>query len=131
MVTEQCVSTYTIQWLIGLLIYNAFLSLILVIFAILTRKILYEDFKDTKKINFLCFLVVFTGTTILFYWYLARIIHADTILVHTLLQFGNYAVILECHVFIFAPKLFPIVMKRLVGGKGYGTLYSCCYNSYN
>ncbi len=114
-VAEECVSAYTIQWLIGLLMYLVILSFVLITFAILTRKIRFRNFKDTKKIKVLCFLVVFTCATILFYWYLARVIDANAILVHALLQFGHYAVILECQGFIFAPKLLPVVQKRLKG----------------
>lgn len=114
--TEHCVSTNAIQWLVGLMIYDSVLSVVLVVLAILTRKIRYKDFKDTKKVNILCFVVVLTGVTVLFYWYLARLIQADPILVNALLLLGSLTVVLECQGFIFAPKLLPVLKKRLFHG---------------
>ena len=112
--TVQCDSTNAIRWLLSLFVYMVSLSAILITFAVLTRKIKYQDFKDTKKINVLSFLLVATGACSLFYWYLLRLIEADILLIHALLQIGHYCIVLECQGFIFAPKLFPIVKKILV-----------------
>ena len=110
---EQCVSAHVIQWLSGLLVYIIIMSLLLIVFAVLTRKVKYRNFKDTKKVSVLCFVVVFTCALLLFYWYLLRIIKANFILIHATLQFGHYCIILECLGFIFAPKLFPILRDRV------------------
>lgn len=112
-VAEQCESKHTIQWLIGLLIHTLVLSVVLIIFAILTRKVDIKDFKDTKKVSVLSFLVVITTACTLFYWYFLRIIKADVILIQGVLQFGHCSFILECQGLIFAPKLFPIIKDRL------------------
>lgn len=109
-----CVSDHTIRWLLIQFVYLVILSLLLIIFAILTRKIKYRDFKDTKKVSALSFSLIFTGTSTLFYWYLFRSIGADEVLTRTVLQIGHYCIILECQGFIFAPKLFPIIKERLI-----------------
>ena len=108
-VREQCVCDYNIQWLSALFVYVIIMCLLLIVFAVLTRKVKYRNFKDTKKVSVLCFVVVFTCASLLFYWYLLRIIKANSILIHGTLQFGHYCIILECLGFIFAPKLFPIL----------------------
>jgi uncharacterized protein with PQ loop repeat len=113
-ISVQCVSTYPLLWSGLLLVYMIIISLVLIVFAALTRNIKYRDFKDTKKVSILSFLLVFTCASFLFYWYLLRAIKADVIFVHTLLQVGYYCMIMECQGFIFAPKLIPIVKKKLI-----------------
>ena len=122
-VTEQCVSKHTIEWLLGLLVYLALISILLIIVAILTRKIKHENFKDTKKISALSFFVVLTLSFTLSYWYITRIIQANVVLVHAVLQIGHYFIILECQGFIFAPKLYPILKKYIKRH----TLYQLCH----
>ena len=112
-ISEECASVHTIRWLLMLLIYMVTLSVLLITMAILTRKIKYRDFKDTKKVSILSFLLVLTCTCTLFYWYVLRSIRADAILVHAVLQIGHYCTILECQGFLFAPKLFPIIKEKV------------------
>ena len=114
LVTEQCVSDYTIQWLMGLLIYFIIMCVLLVVVAVLTRKVKHKNFKDSKKTSALSFTLVLTLSIILSYWYILRVIRAHVVLVHAVLQIGHYFVILECVGLIFFPKLFPIVKKQLI-----------------
>lgn len=113
-VNEECVSKYTLRWLLGLLVYLILISIALTTTAILTRKIQQRNFKDTKKISALSFMFVLTISIILSYWYTFRIIKVNVILVHAVLQFGHYFLILECQGFLFAPKLYPILKNRLM-----------------
>ena len=112
----DCVSTHSLRWALLLLVYILVLSLLLIVFAVLTRKIKYHDFKDTKKISVLSFLLVFTCVSTLFYWYLFNTIRSGPsyTFVNTALNVGHYCIILECQAFIFAPKLFPVIKKRLM-----------------
>jgi hypothetical protein len=113
-ISVQCVSTHTLRWPVLLFVYIIILSLFLVAFAILTRNIKYRDFKDTKKIGALSYLMVFTCANTIFYWFILRIIGANTVLVTAVLHVAHYCFILECHGFIFAPKLFPIAKEILM-----------------
>jgi DNA-binding MarR family transcriptional regulator len=113
-ITARCVSSYSVYWTLLLLAHVILISILLVTFAFFTRKITYQDFKDTKKIIILCFSLVFTCTTTLFYWNLLSTIRAGTILVYAVLHIGHYSIILECLGFIFAPKLFPIAKRKIV-----------------
>jgi len=112
-VSVLCVSSHSLLWTTLLLVDVVLLSVLLVIFAILTRKVKYRHFKDTKKVAMLSFTVVFTAASGLCYWYLLRIIQADTVLVNAVLQISYYLVIIECQGFVFAPKLFPISKGRV------------------
>ena len=113
-VREKCVSAHTIQWLLGLAIHIVAMSLILLVVAIMTRKVSHKNFKDTKKVSALCFVIVLTLPIVLAFWYVLRLVGAHIIAVHSVLQVGHYSVILECMGFIFAPKLFPVVKERLM-----------------
>ena len=112
-VTHDCVSSYEVFWLLGNLGYLCCLAICLAIFAFLTRKIKYKQFKDTKSLTSLSFIIVFTTTLLVSYWYIARQI-GEIDLLFAIIQFGTYAIVLECQVSIFAVKLFPLVKSLVV-----------------
>lgn len=66
-ITEECKSSYTLQWLLGLLIYLVLISIALIIAASMIRKVWQENFKDTKKVSALSFMVVLTMAITLSY----------------------------------------------------------------
>ena len=113
-ISMRCVSSYSLLWTLLLLVYTVIVSVFLITFAVLSRKIKYQDFKDTKKVSILSFLVVFQCASFLFYWYLLDAIGADGVFIQTVLQLAYCCAVLECQMFIFAPKLFPIVKKKLI-----------------
>ena len=113
-ITEQCRSHHTIQWLLGLLIYLVVISVSLLLAATLTRRIQQENFKDTKKVSVLGYMVVLSLAIILSYWFFFRIIGAKVVLVHAVLQVGHWALIVQCQLLLFAPKLYPILKLRLM-----------------
>ena len=112
-VAHDCVSSYEVFWLLGNLGYLCCLAICLTIFAFLTRKIKYKKFKDTRSLTSLSFIIVFTTTLLVSYWYIARQI-GDVYLLYAIIQFGDYAIILECQGFIFALKLIPVVKSRIM-----------------
>jgi hypothetical protein len=97
---ERCTSNHTIQWLLGLQIYLVAMSLLLGVVAISTRNISHKNFKDTKKISALCFVIVLTLSMLLAYWYVLRLVRAHIVAVHGALQLAHYCIILECQVHI-------------------------------
>jgi len=111
-VSVNCVSKNRAIWTVLLLFYTGVLSGVLLVFAILTRKIKYKHFKDTKKVSMLSFLLVFTGVTGLSYWYLYSV-QNDPLPLYSVLQIGHYCFILKCQGFLFAPKLFPIIKEKV------------------
>lgn len=111
-VLEQCESKHTKTWLIFLLVYMLLLCVLLMVMATLTRKIKHSNFKDTKKINALSYILVLSLCVTFFYWYIFRLLSLDYLYIHSLLQFSHYAILLECQFFLFLPKLIPIIRKR-------------------
>jgi hypothetical protein len=112
-ISTRCISAYASLWTILLLVYIVILSLVLVIFAILSRNIKYHDFKDTKKISILSFVLVFTCIVGWFSWFFLHVIGADVNLGTASLNIATWSVVLECLGFIFAPKLFPVAKEKL------------------
>lgn len=112
-VVHDCVSSYEVFWLLGNLGYLCCLAFCLTIFAFLTRKIKYKEFKDTKSLTSLSFVVVFTTSLVVSYWYIARQI-GEYYLLLAIIHFGDYAIVLECQGFIFVLKLFPVIKSRIV-----------------
>ena len=95
-IAEQCQSQYTIQWSVGLLLHNIILAVVLIIAAVMTRKIKQPDFKDTKKVSAFSFFFFVTMVIGLSYWYILRTINANVILVHAVLQLSHYSLIIQC-----------------------------------
>ena len=57
-VTQECQSKHINIWRASLVSYSAILGLVMVLLAILTRKIKRKDYKDSKKINILILLLL-------------------------------------------------------------------------
>jgi hypothetical protein len=60
-IEQRCKSDYIFVWLLLLLVYSFLLSIAVATVAIISRKIRLAQFKDTKKINFLIFSILFIG----------------------------------------------------------------------
>ena len=67
-VTVLCVSKCVLVWVLLLLAYFIAMAVLLVIFSVLTCKVKYKDFKDTKKFIMLSFYLILTCVSALFYW---------------------------------------------------------------
>ncbi len=113
-ITEQCRSRYTLQWLLGLLLYLAIVSLSLTVIATLTRRVKRENFNDTKKLSALSYLVILSLAFILSYWFFLRLLGANVVFVHAVLQLGHWSLIIQCQMLLFAPKLIPVLKNKFM-----------------
>ena len=112
-VVEQCDSDYLIIWLVLLLLYLIILMVSLVVVAVKTRKIRYENFKDTKKFNALIFTLILTYSLTLSYWFTLRSVQdTDLVLEQAVLQFGHILSIYELMGFLFVPKIYPLIKEK-------------------
>ena len=110
---EQCDSDYLLVWLILLLLYLVILMVSLVVVAVKTRKIRYKNFKDTKKVNALIFMVVPTIVLALSYWFIIRSIQdSNPVTEHAVLQIGTSAMVYELMGFLFVPKIYPLIKEK-------------------
>ena len=111
----DCQSDSEFYWLIAKLLYFNGLNLVLVILAIKTRKINHPNFKDTKKVIALVFANVVTTCWTLVYYIVLQTINALPIYSYFLLSISHTLIICECQFFLFAPKIFPVLRRRLAG----------------
>ena len=98
-------------WLIPLFSYSVFLGLIMVLLAVLTRKIKRKDYKDSKKINILVVALIINASIFSPLWIVFRIISA-TILSRLAYNIGTMACALLCQVLLILPKTVPLVTRN-------------------
>ena len=113
MITSFCYSEHWQIWYWVLFPYYWILQGALVFVAIKTRKIRYKNFKDTKKVNLLMFLMLMIGVcgiaylvtffTVGLYSHSAIIVIAIQTLIPTACQFT-----------LFVPKIWPPLRKKVV-----------------
>ena len=107
-VTQICTSPN----IIGLILYDCeyfFLTIILVLLALLTRKIQRQHFKDTKKVNtfiYMEILIVYIFVPI------SMVIRNREIQVYLTFAGDNSTAIL-CQVILFLPKCLPPFLRHL------------------
>jgi len=104
-VTLFCGSNYFHVWISLLYAYIASIVFLVAVFAILTRKIKVEHFKDTKKVNMFVFISIATLTICFSY----STIFAQVGIIHAaytfeVLQYLSVAIL--CQVFLFMPKIW-------------------------
>ena len=115
-VVQQCHSSYMGTWIGVLASYSIILLLIMVILAILTRKIKRDHFNDTKKINTLTAVLLFHVCISLSLWLMLRVIGA-TILSKVMYTLSTMFTAVFCQAFLIAPKIVPVVYNRIKHGK--------------
>ena len=112
-VVQKCHSRYSIVWFVLTFGYSGVLGLLMMIVAVLTKNIKRERFKDSKKI---CALVA-----VLFMSYLAGCV-LWLFLRETGAYIGSkvfadlafYALPLTCQIFLFLPKIVPLLCNKLL-----------------
>ena len=106
-IEQRCKSDFAFVWFLLLLVYFFLLSTSIVIVAIKSRKILLAQFKDTKKVNFLIFSILFIGGSAFAY----SIIFSSTRMYYYIsayiLYFGHIIIAFLCPVTLFIPKIWP------------------------
>ena len=111
----DCQSDSEFYWLLAQLLYINFLNVVLVILAIITRKINHSNFKDTKKVIALVVAFVVTSCWGLVYYIVLETINALPIYSYFVISISHTFFICECQFFLFAPKIFPILRRKLTG----------------
>ena len=109
----QCEGDLTV-FLMLMLTYLVFLMLAVVSIAIKSRKIRMQQFRDTKKVNALIFILVLLAIQIPSYWLVLD--HSNDNngwRSDTVLHVGHILSVLSCQFCLFLPKIIPSVRKSL------------------
>lgn len=92
-----CKSSNLFLWLYFLIPYSVGLILTLIVVAVLTRNIRYSNFKDTKKVNALVFVLVYTYSFTLSYWMILQSIErGENYIGRFILHAGHILIVAEC-----------------------------------
>ena len=116
LIAEACNSDNTALWLYLLLLYIIIVPIALIILALKSSKIRYQNFKDTKATNAFTFLTIFIVSQSLTYWYF--ILTLEPLFTHTtetLCVSHNIIVLpLLCQIYLFIPKVYPPLNRFLI-----------------
>ena len=108
LVTEECQSNHLGIWLALYFGYSAVLMFIMVLLAVLTRKVKQHHFKDSKQINSLVAILFFIMCVSVPLWSLLRITGA-TILSKVTYTVGYTMTAFFCQVVLILPKIAPLI----------------------
>ena len=112
-VQTQCHSNHTIVWSTLSAVYDVALSVAIVAVAYRTRKIRFARYKDTKKVNFMVFLVLLVAISAWLYWYVftaSGLYHpAPTYIAYT----AAITIPFICQFTLFVPKVWTPLQKAL------------------
>ena len=111
----DCRSYGEFYWLIAQLLYIIGFNVVLVIFAMLTRKISHPNFKDTKKVTALIFSTLVISCWTVVYFIVLKTINALPIYSFFLRSISHAIFICKCQFYLFTPKIFPVLRRRLTG----------------
>jgi hypothetical protein len=114
--TEKCEADYVVIWINLLLLYVAIVCLALLILALKSSKIRYKNFQDTKATNAFTFLINFTVTLTVMYWFLLRSFEpnfSNSVSILIPLYITHFKLPLLCQVLLFVPKVYPPVKRHL------------------
>ena len=111
----DCRSDSEFYWILARLLYIIGLNVVIVILALKTRKINHSNFKDTKKVIALVFATVMASCWIVVYYIVLQTINALPIYSYFIIAISHTFFICKCHVFLFVPKIFPVLRRRLTG----------------
>ena len=110
----DCRSDSEFFWILAqqLYIYGC-LNVVLLTLALKTRKINHSNFKDTKKVIALVYATLVTSCWSFVYYIVLERINAVPIYSYCLLSVSHAIFICECQLFMFAPKIFPVLRRRM------------------
>ena len=110
-VIQECQSNYHNIWLLVVFGYSIILGLVMVLLAILTRKIKRKNYKDSKKINILVAALIVDTCIGMPLWIMFRSVNA-TILSRISYNIGTLVAAVLCQVILILPKILPLVVRK-------------------
>ena len=110
-IIEDCQCTYPNVWFALLFVCSFLLAFAVVVVAFKSRKIRLAQFKDTKKVNLLIFLIIFIGCSTFGYWYIFSITDNHRITSTYILFAGHIIAAFVTQFTLFVPKVWPPFIK--------------------
>ena len=110
-VIQECQSKHPVIWLTLLFGYSVILTLVMVLLAVLTRKIKRKNYKDSKKINILAAALIVDVCITATLWIMFQSIAATT-LSRLAYNIGTITAAVLCLVILILPKIVPLLVSK-------------------
>ena len=110
-VIQECQSNYHNLWLLFMFGYSIVLGFVMVVLAIMTRKIKRKNYKDSKKINILVAALIIDTCIGVPLWIMFRNI-AAAILSRLVYNIGTIVAAVLCQVILILTKILPLVVRK-------------------
>ena len=109
LVVQRCHSMHHELWVIPIFGYSTLLTLIMVLLAVLTRKIKRIHCKDSKKIKLLVATLILTVYTFVPLWFIFQGI-SEPNLSRLVYNIGTLTIVVLCQVILILSKTVPLVL---------------------
>ena len=106
-IDKRCVSKYTTVWIGLLIVYLLMLIFALAIVAVKSRKVRLQNFKDTKKVNILLFILSLDIFTSFSYWLLLQTLNSKRYITNLPVHIGHSVLIVSFLSLLMVPKISP------------------------
>ena len=106
-------SDYELTWFVLGIVYLFLLSVAVIAVAIKSRNIRLTQFKDTKKVNILIYLLYIVCFIMFIFW---RVFVDLGLALHSfvILYVGHLLMAFLCQIILFVPKIWPAVQKKII-----------------
>lgn len=111
-VDAKCVSQHSLIWYIIYIAYQIVVIFVTVVVTVLTRRIPYENFKDTKKTNLFVFIIIIGYIFFVCGWWITRelkLVDIANLFVYIILILA----VIICQVALFVPKFRTLVCSSV------------------
>jgi hypothetical protein len=110
-VIQECQSVHSNIWLIILYGYSVILAIVMVLLAVVTRKIKRKHYKDSKKINVLVAALIIDFSIVAPLWIIFRNV-APTILRRLVYNISTTMIAILCQIILILPKILPLLIPK-------------------
>lgn len=112
-----CGCDHFLQWLLGLSSYKGLLTIVVVALAVLTRRVRRKEFKHTKNVNLLVYVVTLLGGIVIPLYFILqnKSIYFTFIIMITFLD----TIIVLCSGCLFLPPIVPVLYHRFTTSSMY------------
>ena len=111
-IKQSCDGEYSFIWYTFTEVYGCILLAVTVIVAVKSRKIRYANFKDTKSVNLLTFLILIIATGFFSYTYTLYFIDPFGFLVKLVIYVSHMLIVTACQTTLFVPRIWSLVRKK-------------------
>ena len=122
---SKCVSKYSTIWYLIFVAYHAVVLFLVVLVAFWSRRIRYQNFKDTKRANLFVFVIVIWYIAFVSGWWVTR--ELNLVDIANLFVYAIFILtVISCQVFLFLPRFKMLIISSVKQKTPYRSMYHSC-----